>query len=134
MKVILDTNVFVSAVFFTGPPYQILNAWKNDKLELIVTPEILDEYHRVGEILAAEHPAINLGPVLELVLQNSLMYFAPPLPERVCEDSSDDKFIACALASGSRVIVSGDRHLLKVSGYQKIEVLKPRAFLERYLI
>jgi uncharacterized protein len=100
---------------------------------LIVSPEILDEYYRVGEVLAADHPAINLGPVLELVLQNSLMVSAPPRPEMVSEDPDDDKFIACALSGGSRLIVSGDRHLPEITGYQKIEVLKPRAFLERYL-
>jgi predicted nucleic acid-binding protein len=47
---------------------------------------------------------------------------ALPLPEKVCEDPDDDKFLACALESGSTVIVSGDKHLLKISGYQNIEV------------
>jgi predicted nucleic acid-binding protein len=45
----------------------------------------------------------------------------------------DNKFIACALASESTVIVSGDKHLLKVSGYQNIEVLKPREFVDKHL-
>jgi predicted nucleic acid-binding protein len=48
-------------------------------------------------------------------------------------DPDDDKFFACALSSGSRVIISGDKHLLKASGYQGIEVLKPREFVDRYL-
>jgi predicted nucleic acid-binding protein len=68
MKVILDTNVFVSGVFFSGPPFQILEAWGNDKIQLVVSPEILEEYRRVGEILAEEHPAINLSPWVELVV------------------------------------------------------------------
>jgi predicted nucleic acid-binding protein len=54
---------------------------------------------------------------------------APPLPEQVCEDPDDDKFLACALAGRNKVIVSGDKHMLDVSGYQKIEVLKPRKFV-----
>ena len=41
----------------------------------------------------------------------------PDLREPVCDDPDDDKFLACALASGAKVIVSGDKHLLKVSGY-----------------
>jgi predicted nucleic acid-binding protein len=56
-----------------------------------------------------------------------------PLPERVCVDPEEDKFLACALASGSNLVVSGDRHLLQVSGYQNIEVLKPRDFLDKHL-
>ena len=133
MKVVLDTNVFVSGVFFSGPPYQILKAWRDGKIQLVVSPEILDEYRRVGEILAEDHPNIDLKPVLDYVIRNAEVYAAPPLPESVCEDPDDDKFLACALASESTVIVSGDRHLLKVSGYRKIEVLKPRDFVNKHL-
>lgn len=51
----------------------------------------------------------------------------------VCRDRHDDKFIACALASGCRLVVTGDRALLEVSGYRGVIVLKPRGFIERYL-
>jgi len=88
----------------------------------------------VGRILAGDHPAIDLEPVLEYLIHNAIVFSTPPLSERVCEDPDDDKFLACALASGSNLIVSGDRHLLKVSGYQNIEVLKPRDFLDTYLM
>ena len=133
MKVVLDTNVFVSGVFFSGPPYQILKAWRDGKVQQVISLEILDEYRRVGEILAEDHPTINFTPIIEFMIQNADVYSAPPLPEAVCVDPDDDKFIACALASGSTIIVSGDKHLLKVSGYQKVEVLKPRDFVNKYL-
>ncbi len=48
MRIILDTNVFVSGVFFTGPPYEILRGWRDGKWQLVICPEILDEYRRVG--------------------------------------------------------------------------------------
>ena len=48
----MDTDVFVSGVFYSGPPYQILQAWQSGEFELVVSQEILDEYRRVGEILA----------------------------------------------------------------------------------
>ncbi len=54
MRVILDTNVFVSGVFFVGPPYRILEAWRDGKLRLVLTQEILEEYQRVGEALAEQ--------------------------------------------------------------------------------
>ena len=133
MKIVLDTNVFVSGVFFSGPPFQILQAWRDGKIQLVISPEILDEYRRVGEILAEEHPVIDPEPMLEFVVQNAVVFSAPPLPERFCDDPDDDKFLDCALASGSNLVVSGDRHLLKVSGYQNIETLKPCDFLEKYL-
>ncbi len=132
LKVVMDTNVFVSGVFFSGPPYQILKAWQSGEFELIVSPEILVEYRRVGEVLAKERPNIDLNPILKFVLEHATLYKPSALKEPVCEDPDDDKFFACALASGSKVIISGDKHLLKVSGYQGIEVLKPREFVERY--
>jgi uncharacterized protein len=133
VKVIIDTNVFVSGVFFSGLPYQILKAWQDARIELVISPDILDEYRRVGKFLAEDHPGVDLFPILEFVIQTATIYSAPPLPEAVCEDPDDDKFFACALASGSRVIVSGDKHLLVASGYRGIEVLKPRDFVNKYL-
>jgi len=133
LKVVMDTNVFVSGVFFSGPPYQILQAWQSGEFELVVSQEILDEYRPVGEILGEEHPKIDLNPILSFVIEHAKVYKPAKLKEPVCEDPDDDKFFACALASGSKVIVSGDKHLLKVSGYEEIEVLKPREFADRYL-
>jgi uncharacterized protein len=134
LKIVMDTNVFVSGVFFSGPPYQILKAWQAGGFELAASQEILDEYLRVGEILAEEHPAIDLKPVFNFVLEHAVIYEPVALRGPVCEDPDDDKFFACALASGSGVIISGDKHLLKVSGFQGVEVLKPRDFMDRYLV
>jgi putative PIN family toxin of toxin-antitoxin system len=133
LKVVMDTNVFISGVFFSGPPFRILQAWQSGDFELVVSEEILDEYRRVGQILSEEHPKIDVNPVLNFVIEHARVYRPAILKERVCEDPDDDKFIACALASGCGVIISGDKHLLKVSGYQGIEVLKPREFVDRYL-
>ena len=52
---------------------------------------------------------------------------------KVSEDPDDDMFISCALSCGCKIIVSGDKHLLKISGYENIEVLKPRMFIDTYL-
>ncbi len=51
----------------------------------------------------------------------------------VSADRDDDVFLACALAGGAAVIVSGDRHLLAVSGWRGISVLSPRRFLDEVL-
>ncbi len=48
MKVVVDTNVFISGVFFTGPPHQILDAWRRGRVQIVVAPEILTEYHDAG--------------------------------------------------------------------------------------
>ena len=133
MKVILDTNVFISGVFFSGPPHQILNAWRDGVIRLVISQDILSEYRRVGEAFSDDFPSIDLRPILDLVTIEAELYVAEDLPEPLCSDPDDDKFVACAIVSGSRFIISGDKHLLKVSGYQGIEILKPREFINKYL-
>lgn len=83
--------------------------------------------------MAEQFPGVDLQPILELVTMNSEIYSCPIMPESVCEDPDDDKFIACALASGCKVIVSGDKHLLEVSGFGGVKVLRPRSFIDQYL-
>ncbi|MFC1859371.1 putative toxin-antitoxin system toxin component, PIN family [Thermodesulfobacteriota bacterium] len=133
MKVVLDTNVLVSGVFFSGPPYQILKAWKNQKFRMVISLEILDEYDRVGEELVDQFPEVDLNPVLELITTKAELIKAAPLDEAVCDDPDDDKFFACAIAGGANLIISGDKHLLKKSGYRGVEVVRPRQFVEKYL-
>ena len=133
MKLIVDTNVFVSGVFFSGPPFEILDAWRRRRITLVISPDILNEYQRVGDALAAEFPGVNLDPWIELLILKAKLADAPPLSESVCSDPDDDKFLACGIATRTKIIVSGDKHLLDVSGYQGITVLKPRAFVDRYL-
>ncbi len=132
MKVILDTNVFVSGVFFTGPPYQILQGWRNGKLQLVISQEIFEEYRKVGETLSEQYPTIDLEPILQLVAIRAKFYAPQILPESVCGDPDDDKFLACAVASKTKIIISGDKHLLRVSGFRKIKMIRPRQFVDDY--
>lgn len=133
MRVILDTNVFISGVFFSGPPHQILAAWRDGKLKLVASAEILEEYRRVGQELDSRFGEVDVEPFLALLAVEGEMVLAPALPKRVCDDPDDDKFIACALASRCKVIVSGDKTLQKVSGHLGIDIVSPRRFVEDYL-
>lgn len=133
MKVVLDTNVFVSGIFFSGPPYQILKAWHDGKLQLVVSEKVLEEYVRVAEILSEQFPRIQLGPILELLTVKADFASALELPEPVCEDSDDDKFLECALAGNVIVLINGDKHLLSVSGYCGLEIVSPRKFVDDFL-
>ena len=134
MRIILDTNVVISGIFFAGPPYQILKAWREGNLHLVISEEILAEYRRVGETLALQFPPIDLWSILDMLSAAAEVVSVKCLPEPVCDDPDDDKFLACALAGECKLIVSGDKHLLKVSGFRGIKVLKPWEFVNTYLL
>ena len=133
MKVVLDTNVLVSGVFFSGPPRQILEAWRDRRVELVASLEILEECRRVGERLSAEFEGVSLEPLFTLLATTALIVQPRPLLEAVVSDSTDDKFFACALGSDCKVIISGDKRVLASSGYEGVEVLRPRSFIELHL-
>jgi putative PIN family toxin of toxin-antitoxin system len=131
MRIVLDTNVLMSGIFFGGAPGNILNAWQAGQIRLAVSPEIIEEYIATAEILSERYESIPLEPVITLLTRHSELWQSPPLDEQVCSDPDDDKFLACALASGAECVVSGDKALLRVSGYRNIGVLSPRQFIER---
>ena len=94
MRIVLDTNVFVSGIFFSGPPSRILEAWRDGKIELAISPDILSEYQRVGNELSKQFPSVDLSSILGLVTIHAMMFQSPQLSEPVCEDPDDDMFIA----------------------------------------
>ena len=133
MRIVLDTNVFISGVFFTGPPHQILKAWRDGQVQILVSPEILEEYSRVGSNLASRFKGVDLEPFLELMAIHSEMIIPPAFPPVIQEDPSDDKFLQCAVAGNAAAIVSGDKHMLKLCKFRAIWILRPREFVLRFL-
>jgi putative PIN family toxin of toxin-antitoxin system len=133
VKVVLDTNVFVSGIFFGGPPHKILEAWRDGKIQFLLSPAIMDEYQRVLRELAVQFPEIKVEALIDFMIVHSEIILPPSLPPIIQEDPSDDKFLECAVAGGATCIVTGDKHLLKLLKFRGISVLKPREFVEDYL-
>ena len=133
MKIVLDTNVLMSAIFFTGPPHEILRAWRDGKTDLLVSTDILNEYQRVAVELARGFPDIDVSEILDLIIVGAKIVEAPPLARSVCTHPEDDKFLACAVAGSARYVVTGDKQLLKVSRYGNVDIVNPRWFLEAHL-
>ena len=70
MRVILDTNVLKSGIFFSGPPVKILRAWRDRKVQLVVSTDILKEYFQVAKRLSLRYSGIDMGPLLMLLIWN----------------------------------------------------------------
>jgi len=133
MKSVLDTNVFISGIFFSGPPSIILRAWSNSKIQIILSEDILEEYRRVAEELSSKFPAVDIDRIIELLTINGKFFETKDISVSICADPDDNKFIECAIAGNSKLIISGDKHLLNITGYQGISVLKPRDFIDKHL-
>ena len=130
MKAVLDTNVVISGIFFGGLPRQILDLWIDGRFELCLTPSIFDEYLRVCDRLGESRPTLEYSGLLAAIIGHGTLLPDPEVGEPITVDPADDKFLACA-AAAEAVVISGDRHLLDVTGWNGVEVLTPRAFSAR---
>lgn len=132
MKVVIDTNIFVSS-FFGGNPRRIIDLWKTEKITLCLSKEILDEYIEVLQRIGLQDED-ELGELLSLFKRGSNMLFTTKTPKVkvVKNDPDDDKFIECALALKAEVIVTGDKAIEAVGEYMGVKILTPQRFLKSY--
>lgn len=106
--------------------------WRDDRIELCVTAEILAEYRDVVHRLREQYSEVDPDPILRLVVRRAAFVQAASLEQTICADPDDDKFFAAALGGAAMVIVSRDKHLLAVSGSLQVEALTPVQFIERH--
>ena len=129
MKVVEDTDVFVSS-FFGGNPRRIIDLWKTGDIQLCVSAPIVEEYvavlNRLG--LQGEH---ELKALLTLFAQGHYILFAAKTPTLsiVEKDSNDNKFIECAVALHADGIISGDKAVTAIKEYMGIKIFTSRQFL-----
>lgn len=130
MRVVIDTNIFISS-FFGGNPRKIIDLWKNEKITLCLSNAIFDEYidvlHRIGMKDEDE-----LEELLSLFSRGFSILFTTKTPKIkiIKDDPDDDKFIECAVALKANAIITGDREILAIKEYMGIKILTPRQFLE----
>lgn len=130
MKVVIDTNIFVSS-FFGGYPRQVIDLWKQGRITLCLSKKIVDEYVRVLEGLGVEEE--ELKEILSLFAQGFHCLFTSKTPSLriVEEDPADDKLFECAVALKAEYIISGDAAVVRVGDYMGIKVGGPKEFMRR---
>lgn len=132
MKIVVDTNVIISGVFFGGAPMQILSAIVSSKVTACATTEIVDEYLEiVDEMVSRKQGTINRDILSPLI--RSLEMIEPQTHVEVSRDPDDDKFLGCAKDAKAVYIVSGDKDLLVLERFENIEIVTARDFCDRYL-
>jgi putative PIN family toxin of toxin-antitoxin system len=131
-RLVIDTNVVVSALLFGGVPGKLVPLWKSGRIRALASKEMIEEYLRV-----LTYPKFELSEeeINYLLYQEILPYFeivwTKPGPVIVEEDPSDDMFIRCADAGKANTIISGDQHLLDLKSYGKVKILTPSQFLKQ---
>ena len=133
IKVVVDTNVFVSS-FFGGNPRKIVDLWKSGQITLSLSKPIIDEYVAVLQRLGVKNER-ELSELLNLFARGFQITFSAKTPKLhlVEEDPDDDKFIECAVALKADFVISGDRSLIAIEGYMGIRIVTPKEFLDSFI-
>lgn len=133
MKIVVDTNVFISGVFFGGTPRQVLQAVTTDKVEAFATSEIVDEYNEIVDELLGEYCSrLDKKGLTRFIMK--LKIIDSVTQTDICRDPDDNKFLSCAVDSKSLYIVSGDKDLLILKKYEDVGIITAKEFCDRYLL
>ena len=132
MRIVVDTNVLISGVFFGGMPRKVLSAVISREITACATEEIIDEYNEiVREMISRKQGHLNKDILAPLI--GTLEMVEAKTKVELSRDPDDDKFLGCAKDAKALYIVSGDKDLLVLEKFEGIEIITAKEFCERYL-
>ncbi|MBI5392989.1 putative toxin-antitoxin system toxin component, PIN family [Candidatus Woesearchaeota archaeon] len=131
IRIVLDTNIIISAFGWRGNEYNILQKTMNKELLLILSPEILDEYKRVLLLQRLGFEEQEVEEFITALLE--IAEFVIPAFEQssiFIRDAADAKFIVCAIEGKADYVITGDDDLLVLEKYNSIHIVSSKNFLE----
>jgi putative PIN family toxin of toxin-antitoxin system len=127
-KIVIDTNIYISAIFWGGKPREIVELGRSGHILVFSSSEIAKE---IDEKLRLKFK-LDADETIQIILDFSTFTIPVKITKRikaVNEDPDDDKFVECAASCGADYIVSGDKHLLKLKEYEGIKIISAASFL-----
>jgi hypothetical protein len=130
MKIVLDTNVWLSAIFWEGETYKLIKIIENKKMKIIITKKILFE---ITEVLNKEskfqkyikNRKLAVEDLIRTILSISELVISKSKLNVIKEHPSDNKILESAIDGKVNYLISYDRHLLKLKRYKNIKILSP---------
>ena len=132
-RVVLDTNVLISALLFRGGLSKIVGLWQKGKIIPVISKETFSELLTVLEYPKFSLTQEEIDPIIKYEI---LPYFeiveVVKDVKGISRDPEDDKFISCAISGSADYIVSGDKDLFDLKQYKSIKIIKASDFLKMY--
>ncbi|MFC1496012.1 putative toxin-antitoxin system toxin component, PIN family [Candidatus Margulisiibacteriota bacterium] len=128
LKVVFDTNIFVSGIIWQGLPGEALANWLSNKIELVISRQILEELTNTLRRLDVPEEKVNV--LLNQILGKATIVDPQIKVNLVKKDPSDNKFLECAIEGKVGYVISGDKHLLEIKKINGIQIISARKLLE----
>jgi len=129
-NIVVDTNVFISALLKSRNCTKILEALKQNKFQLVISDKMVEEFLIVVENPKFEFCEFEKHELKELLVEKSKSVFNPVAKISVCRDVKDNIVLECAVSGKADFIVTGDKDLLTLKSFRKIPIITPRQFLK----
>jgi uncharacterized protein len=133
MRVVLDTNVWLSGLLWGGVPDQVLQLVEQNQVEAIGSEEILDELRRTLQRPKLQKRLMQLeltaDTVMLVIQQVMTIVRVEPLEIPGLRDPKDAIILASAVSGGARFVITGDQDLLVLREYSGIRIVSPNDFL-----
>jgi len=131
MKLVLDTNIFISAFYWGGEPLKLINRIIEGQDELFVSNEILNE-----TASAMARPKFKTKPeiidrYIRTIEKIGKKVFITGNVKGICRDRDDDDKIECGILSGADFLITGDEDLLVLKNYKQLKILTVKEFLDK---
>ena len=128
MKAVLDTNVFISGIFWKGSSNKVITNWKEGKFTLVISLEAVSEIIKVLKDFKIKLSYDMVKEWVDLIIRNSIIVEPKEKIAIVKDDPKDDIFIETAVAGNVDYVISQDNHLLKLKEFRGIKIITPEEF------
>ena len=131
-KVVIDTNVFISGLIFTGKPSEVLELFIKGEIEVYISPFILKELERILR-KKFEWNEKQLQKILDKIKKKAVIVQAETKISIIKAKEDDNRILECGVDGKVQYIISGDkRHILPLKNFRGIKILSPSEFLGRF--
>ena len=132
IKIVLDTNILISATIWQGNEYNLLKLAKLGKIKLILSPEIIKEFEDVISRPKFGFSKKQIEDAIKHVISVSEIIIPSAKLDAIKDDPSDNKVLEVALAGNVDYLISGDNHLLKLKKFRKVKIINAGRFFELF--
>jgi len=132
MKAVLDTNIFISGIFWRGASNKVILHWREEKFTLVTSLEAVSEIIKVLKDFKIKLSDEMIKEWVDLIVRNSIIVEPKEKIKIVKDDPKDDIFIETAVAGNVDYIVSQDNHLLKLKAFRGIRIITPDEFIKMF--
>ena len=130
MKIVLDSNIFISSFYWAGNPRKVFDRVTNGLDELYITDEILEEIISVMSEKRFDTSIDEIREYVKIIESYSIKLPSKDIPEKISRDVDDNKILQCGFDGNVDFIITGDNDLLILKEYKRIKIVKPKVYME----